>query len=57
MVHVSKQTMDQLKGDYCIEQGDGHLRDELLAKYKIETFLIRPQEEVNKALIDCNINQ
>lgn len=46
MVHVTKQTLDLLSGNYVIEPGNGHLRDQILAKYNIKTFLIKPQEEV-----------
>lgn len=49
MVHVTKQTLSQLGDNYVVEPGDGAQRDELLAKYKIETFLIRPRKEVKKS--------
>lgn len=48
MIHLTKQTLDLLNGEYVAEPGDGHLRDELLAKYNIKTFLIKPQDEVKE---------
>ncbi|KAK6629112.1 hypothetical protein RUM43_002929 [Polyplax serrata] len=45
MVHVTKQTLDLLGDNYIVEPGNGHLRDRMLAKNGITTFLIRPHQE------------
>ncbi|CAB4067621.1 ADCY2 [Lepeophtheirus salmonis] len=40
-VHVTKTTLMELDGKYEVEDGKGAERDEVLAKLKIETFLIK----------------
>ncbi|XP_070704871.1 adenylate cyclase type 8 [Pempheris klunzingeri] len=48
-IHISRATLDCLEGTYKTEDGHGRDRSEFLLKHNIDTFLICPQEEGNKA--------
>ncbi|KAM7367911.1 hypothetical protein PAMP_014177 [Pampus punctatissimus] len=48
-IHISRATLDSLKGTYKTEDGHGRDRSEFLRKHNIDTFLICPREENNKA--------
>jgi adenylate cyclase 8 len=48
-IHISRATRDCLQGVYKTEDGRGCDRSEFLRKHKIDTFLICPLEEKNKA--------
>ncbi|XP_047736309.1 uncharacterized protein LOC108664914, partial [Hyalella azteca] len=39
-VHITGATLAQLDGRFQVESGDGHLRDQLLADLKVQTYLI-----------------
>ncbi|XP_069771492.1 adenylate cyclase type 1-like isoform X1 [Narcine bancroftii] len=41
-VHITKTTLECLNGDYEVEVGYGHERNNFLKKHKIETFFIVP---------------
>ncbi|CAG5121133.1 unnamed protein product, partial [Candidula unifasciata] len=43
-VHISKQTLNFLDGEYEVEEGKGHERDSYLAENKVETYLVVPVE-------------
>ncbi|XP_055891517.1 adenylate cyclase type 2-like [Biomphalaria glabrata] len=43
-VHISRQTLDFLEGEYEVEEGRGHERSVFLAENKIETYLVIPVE-------------
>ncbi|KAH9515762.1 Adenylate cyclase type 2 [Bulinus truncatus] len=43
-VHISRQTLNFLEGEYEIEDGKGYERSTFLAENKIETFLVVPVE-------------
>ncbi|XP_062858612.1 adenylate cyclase type 8 [Trichomycterus rosablanca] len=44
-IHISRATLDCLKGCYRTEDGRGHERNEFLRKHNIDTFLICHREE------------
>ncbi|KAF4521359.1 hypothetical protein B566_EDAN006948, partial [Ephemera danica] len=44
-VHITQQTRSLLGDEYVFEPGHGAVKDPLLAKYKIETFLISPPDK------------
>uniref|UniRef100_A0A672YTC9 adenylate cyclase n=1 Tax=Sphaeramia orbicularis TaxID=375764 RepID=A0A672YTC9_9TELE len=48
-IHISRATLDCLQGIYKTEEGRGRDRSEFLRRYNIDTFLICPPEELNKA--------
>uniref|UniRef100_A0A3B5AW56 adenylate cyclase n=1 Tax=Stegastes partitus TaxID=144197 RepID=A0A3B5AW56_9TELE len=48
-IHISRATLDCLEGTYKTEDGHGRDRNEFLRKHNIDTFLICPQEDRNKA--------
>ncbi|XP_041661682.1 adenylate cyclase type 8 [Cheilinus undulatus] len=48
-IHISRATLDCLEGTYKTEDGHGRDRNEFLKKHNIDTFLICPQKETNKA--------
>ncbi|KAM9840261.1 adenylate cyclase type 8 [Aulostomus maculatus] len=48
-IHISKATLDCLEGTYQTEEGHGRDRNEFLRRHNIDTFLICPQKEKNKA--------
>ncbi|KAF2362820.1 Adenylyl cyclase class-3/4/guanylyl cyclase [Trinorchestia longiramus] len=39
-VHITSATLAQLDGRFQVEAGEGHLRDQLLADLKVQTYLI-----------------
>lgn len=41
-VHITKETMTCLDGDYELEEGRGHERNSYLKDHQIETYLIVP---------------
>ncbi|XP_053192662.1 adenylate cyclase type 8 [Scomber japonicus] len=43
-IHISRATLDSLKGTYKTEDGHGRDRSEFLRKHNIDTFLICPEE-------------
>jgi adenylate cyclase 2 len=49
-VHITRATLLELDGKFEVEPGRGGERDELLAKNKIETFLIIPPKQVKYSL-------
>ncbi|XP_053737609.1 adenylate cyclase type 8 [Synchiropus splendidus] len=47
-IHISKATLNCLGGIYKTEEGHGGDRNEFLRRHNIDTFLICPDEEINK---------
>ncbi|RUS76021.1 hypothetical protein EGW08_016226, partial [Elysia chlorotica] len=43
-VHISKQTLDFLEGEYNVEDGNGHERSTYLAENNVKTYLVVPVE-------------
>ncbi|GFS25532.1 adenylate cyclase [Elysia marginata] len=43
-VHISKQTLDFLEGEYNVEDGNGHERSVYLADNNVKTYLVVPVE-------------
>ncbi len=43
-VHISKATLDYLKGVYETEPGNGEARDAYLRQHGVETYLIKRME-------------
>lgn len=41
-VHITKETLKYLDGDYEVEDGKGHERNSYLKDHQIETYLIIP---------------
>lgn len=41
-VHITKETLKCLDGDYEVEDGKGHERNSYLKDHQIETYLIIP---------------
>lgn len=41
-VHITKETLKCLDGDYEVEQGNGNERNSYLKDHQIETYLIVP---------------
>ena len=41
-MHITRATLNELGNKYEVEEGNGGERDEVLAKQKVETFLIIP---------------
>lgn len=41
-VHITKETLKCLDGDYEVEDGRGHERNSYLKDHQIETYLIIP---------------
>lgn len=41
-VHITKETLNFLDGDYEVEDGKGHERNSYLKDHQIETYLIIP---------------
>lgn len=41
-VHITKETLKYLDGDYEVEDGKGHERNSYLKDHQIETYLIVP---------------
>ncbi|CAJ1078017.1 adenylate cyclase type 8 [Xyrichtys novacula] len=48
-IHISRATLDCLEGTYKTEAGRGRDRNEFLNKHNIDTYLICPQAEKDKA--------
>ena len=44
-VHITKATLMELDSKFEVEPGNGHERDEVLAKQNVETFLIVPPKK------------
>ncbi len=47
-VHVTRTTLMELDGKFDVEPGNGGERDEVLARQKVDTFLIIPPKQVGK---------
>ncbi|KAA0201633.1 hypothetical protein HAZT_HAZT005851, partial [Hyalella azteca] len=47
-VHITGATLAQLDGRFQVESGDGHLRDQLLADLKVQTYLIVNPKELDE---------
>ncbi len=45
-VHITRATLMELDGKFEVEDGNGGDRDDVLAKLKVETFLIIPPKQV-----------
>jgi len=55
-VHVTQRTLDHLRGEYQVEPGQGHTRNQYLRENNITTFLIVPPENRRKPFLFNNLN-
>ena len=50
-VHVTQATLEHLRGEYEVEPGNGHLRNEHIGSLGIQTFFIVPPQRRKKTLL------
>ena len=50
-VHITQSTLENLRGEYEVEPGNGHLRNEDIAALGIQTFFIVPPQRRKKTLL------
>ena len=50
-VHITQSTLENLRGEYEVEPGNGHLRNEDIAARGIQTFFIVPPQRRKKTLL------
>lgn len=50
-VHVTQSTLEHLHGEYEVEPGNGHVRDDYLKELGIQTFFIVPPQRRKKSLL------
>ena len=50
-VHITQATLEHLRGEYEVEPGNGHLRNEDIASMGVQTYFIVPPQRRKKTLL------